>query len=141
MCPPRHKSVNDEWSQNVISPSLRFSINSTLYVFPSFSYLFGALNLNYKKHMKVHEVPFEIPKDEEIKWELYKMYRTQKAYFSKTNQWLTTLKNIQSAPIVLYGQRLKPFIESYSSGWTISILSPFSNNLLTIREDGKFKFK
>ena len=87
------------------------------------------------------EVPFEIPKDEEIKWELYKMYRTQKAYFSKTNQWLTTLKNIQSAPIVLYGQHLKPFIESYSSGWTISILSPFSNKLLTIREDGKFKFK
>ena len=87
------------------------------------------------------EIPFKIPKDEEIKWELYKMYRTQKAYFSKTNQWLTTLKNIQSAPIVLYGQHLKPFIESYSSGWTISILSPFSNKLLTIREDGKFKFK
>ena len=48
------------------------------------------------------ETPFEIPNDEEIKWALYKMYRAQKAHFSKTNQWLTTIKSIQPTPIVLY---------------------------------------
>ena len=87
------------------------------------------------------EVPFEIPKDEEIKWELYKMYRTQKAHFSKTNKWLTTLNSIQPTPIVLHGKTLNPSIENYSSGWTISIKSPFSNKLLSLKEDGKFKIK
>ena len=87
------------------------------------------------------ETPFVIPKDEEIKWALYKMYRAQKAHFSKTNQWLTTIKSIQPTPIVLYGVTLNPFIENYSSGWTISIQSPFSNKLLSLKEDGKFKIK
>ena len=87
------------------------------------------------------ETPFVIPKDEEIKWALYKMYRAQKAHFSKTNQWLTTIKSIQPTPIVLYGVTLNPFIENYSSGWTISIKSPFSNKLLSLKEDGKFKIK
>ena len=87
------------------------------------------------------ETPFEIPKDEEIKWALYKMYRAQKAHFSKTNQWLTTIKSIQSTQIVLHGVTLNPSIENYSSGWTISIKSPFSNKLLSLKEDGKFKIK
>ena len=87
------------------------------------------------------ETPFVIPKDEEIKWALYKMYRAQKAHFSKTNQWLTTIKSIQSTPVVLHGVTLSPFIENYSSGWTISIKSPFSNKLLSLKEDGKFKIK
>ena len=84
------------------------------------------------------ETPFEIPKDEDIKWALYKMYRAQKAYFSKKNQWLTTIKSIQSTPIVLHGLTLNPSIENYSSGWIISIKSPFSNKLLSLKEDGKF---
>lgn len=87
------------------------------------------------------ETPFEIPKDEEIKWELYKMYRVQKAHFSKTNHWLTTMKSIQLMPVILYGKTLNPTIENYSSGWEISIKSPFSNKLLSLREDGKFKIK
>jgi len=87
------------------------------------------------------ETSFVIPKDEEIKWALYKMYRAQKAHFSKTNQWLTTLKSIQTMPIVLHGKTLSPSIENYSSGWTISIKSPFSNKLLSLTEDGKFKIK
>jgi hypothetical protein len=76
-----------------------------------------------------------------IKWALYKMYRAQKAHFSKTNQWLTTIKSVQSTPIVLHGVTLSPFIENYSSGWIISIKSPFSNKLLSLTEDGKFKIK
>ena len=87
------------------------------------------------------EIPFKIPKDEEIKWELYKMYRTQKAYFSNTNQWQTTIESIQPTPVILYGHSLKPFIENYGSGWIISIKSPFSDKLLTIKEDGEFKIK
>jgi len=87
------------------------------------------------------ETPFEIPKDEEIKWELYKLYRAQKAHYLKTNQWLTTIERIQPAPVLLYGKTLDFSIENYSSGWTISIKSPFSNKLLSLKEDGKFKIK
>lgn len=38
MCPPLHKSVKLLWSQKVISPSVKFSINSTLYSLFSFLY-------------------------------------------------------------------------------------------------------
>jgi hypothetical protein len=69
------------------------------------------------------------------------VYRTQTAHFSKTNKWLTTLNSIQPTPIVLHGKTLNPSIENYSSGWTISIKSPFSNKLLSLKEDGKFKIK
>lgn len=87
------------------------------------------------------ETPFEIPKDEEIKWALYKMYRAQKAHFSKTNQWLTTIKSIQSTPVLLYGKTLDFSIENYSTGWTISLKSPFTKKLLSLKEDGKFTIK
>ncbi|MDA8850162.1 carbohydrate-binding family 9-like protein [Flavobacteriaceae bacterium] len=87
------------------------------------------------------ETPFEIPKDEDIKWALYKMYSAQKAYFSKTNQWLTSIESIQSTPVILYGKTLYPTIENYSDGWIITLKSPFTNRLLSITEDGKFKIK
>jgi hypothetical protein len=87
------------------------------------------------------ETPFEIPKDEDIKWALYKMYSAQKAYFSKTNQWLTSIESIQSTPVILNGKTLYPTIENYSDGWIITLKSPFTNRLLSITEDGKFKIK
>lgn len=85
--------------------------------------------------------PFLISKDEEIKWELYKLYRTQKAHYLKTNQWLTTIESIQSAPILLYGKTLNPRIENHSFGWIISLKSPFTHKVLSLKEDGKFTIK
>ncbi len=87
------------------------------------------------------ETLFEIPKDEDVKWALYKMYRAQKTHFSESNQWLTSIESIQSTPIVLYGQTLYPSIENYKGGWVITLKSPFTNKLLSIKEDGKFTTK
>lgn len=88
-----------------------------------------------------NEMEFTIPRDEEIKWELYKLYRAQKKYFSKNKQWLTSIKSLRSSPIILYGETLQPSIENHSSGWTITVKSPFTNKILSLKEDGKFTVK
>lgn len=80
---------------------------------------------------------FEIPNDEKIKWELYKLYRTQKENFGTKNTWFTSIEDILKTPIVVDGKTIKPMLENHSFGWTIKVKSPFSNKLLIIREDGK----
>jgi hypothetical protein len=81
---------------------------------------------------------FEVPNDEKIKWELFKLYRAQKAHFSKHNTWLTSIETIISSPIVIEGETINPTIDNHNFGWTISVKSPFSNKLLILKEDGKF---
>jgi hypothetical protein len=88
-----------------------------------------------------NETEFDIPRDEEIKWELYKLYRAQKKHFTEHQQWLTSIESLKLSPIVLYGETLEPSIENHSSGWTITVKSPFSNKTLSIKEDGKFTIK
>lgn len=85
-----------------------------------------------------NDTTFTIPQDEKIKWELYKLYRTQKKYYLKNKQWLTSVDHITSEPIIIDGIVIRPNIENHSAGWNITIKSPFSNKTLFIREDGKF---
>jgi len=87
------------------------------------------------------DATFTIPQDEKIKWELFRLYRAQKSHFSKQNQWLTSIESISSSVLTIEGETLKPTIENHSSGWTISVKSPFSNKILSIKEDGKFTIK
>lgn len=82
---------------------------------------------------------FIIPKDEKIKWELYKLYRAQKKHYSANKKWITSIEALSSSPIMVDGETINPTIENHSFGWTITVKSPFSNKLLVIREDGKFK--
>lgn len=81
---------------------------------------------------------FEIPKDEKIKWELFKLYRAQKTHFEASNTWLTSIEKLSSSPIIIDGKTINPKLENHNFGWSISVESPFSHNLLIIREDGKF---
>lgn len=80
---------------------------------------------------------FEIPNDEKIKWELYKLYRAQKKHYSTHNTWLASIETLSPSPMVVDGKKIKPTLENHSSGWAITVKSPFSNKLLIIREDGK----
>ena len=88
-----------------------------------------------------NDTTFTIPKDEEIKWELYKLYRTQKKYYSKHKRWLTSIDSMATSAIIIDGHTLQPSIENHSSGWTITVKSPFSNKILSLKEDGKFTIK
>ena len=81
------------------------------------------------------EVAFEIPEDEKIKWWLYAQYRKLRG----AGEGFDKVKNeILSKDRVVLGNRLMLEIEEHSSGWNISVMSPFSGKKLIINEDGQF---
>ncbi|WP_242155784.1 carbohydrate-binding family 9-like protein [Aestuariivivens sediminis] len=84
------------------------------------------------------EDTFVIPNDEKVKWELYKLYRAQKAYYEIHDNWATSVDLIAKTPILIDGKTISPNLENYHLGWTISVKSPFSDKVLFIKEDGKF---
>ncbi|MCW5517885.1 carbohydrate-binding family 9-like protein [Muriicola sp. Z0-33] len=78
---------------------------------------------------------FAIPRDEEIKWYMYRYYR--KLLKAKENieeavgELLNASKEIDGSPIALR-------FEKRLSGWTLWSESPFSGDILMIAEDGEF---
>lgn len=80
---------------------------------------------------------FTIPQEEKVKWELYNLYRAQKEYFQKNKAWAKSLANLTKETISVDNKILKPVLENHSTGYNISIKSPFSNQTLIIRQDGK----
>ena len=86
-------------------------------------------------------VSFSVSQDDKIKLKLYELYRSQKKYYIANNTWATSIKSISPSEIIVDEKTLKPTIENYSLGWIISIKSPFSNKVLSVREDGKFFLK
>lgn len=83
---------------------------------------------------------FLIPKDEKIKWELYKLHRAQKAYFKKHNSFASSLDSITSSTTIIENKNISFVLENYNFGYSIRVKSPFSNKLLRITEDGKFMY-
>ena len=81
---------------------------------------------------------FSIPQDEKIKWALYKMYRIQNAQFKATQSYYTEILSVNPSELIIDGKLIEPDLENHSTGWNISVKSPFTNHILTIREDGKF---
>lgn len=81
---------------------------------------------------------FTIPQEEKLKWELFKLYRTQKQYFSLKKHWATSLNDLANTDFKIDDISIYPKLENYSFGWDISVKSPFSNKTLIIKEDGRF---
>lgn len=88
----------------------------------------------------VESKDFTIPKDEKIKWKLFELYRAQKAYFEKNDQWSKSIAKLKVNTIV-DKKDLNPLLENHSTGWNIIVKSPYTNKTLIIREDGKFTSK
>jgi len=84
---------------------------------------------------------FTVPQDDKIKWELFSLYRKQKTYQKRHKSWAKSLATISKGSIIVDGKTLKPVLENCLSGYTISIISPFSNKTLVIKEDGQFSEK
>lgn len=79
---------------------------------------------------------FEIPKDEHIKWALYKSYKNllnAGEDFDKVKAEILN-SNFQILDVLIDFQ-----MDANLSRWNISTVSPFSNHRLSIDEDGKFK--
>ena len=81
---------------------------------------------------------FKIPNDEKIKWELYKLYRAQNSYYESHNSFAPTIESLITSDIIVEGITLQAQIETHSMGYNITIKSPFSDKILTLKEDGKF---
>lgn len=81
---------------------------------------------------------FIIPQDEKVKWELYKLYRVQNAHFKKTANYYTSISSLTTSTIIVEGKVVNPVLEMHSSGFNLSIKSPFTNKILIVKEDGKF---
>ncbi|WP_372794867.1 carbohydrate-binding family 9-like protein [Lutibacter sp.] len=81
---------------------------------------------------------FNIPQDEKIKWELYKLHRAQKVYFEKHQSYAKSIDSLTTVSIIVDHKTLKPLIENHSTGYNLTIISPFSNKTLIVKEDGKF---
>jgi hypothetical protein len=81
---------------------------------------------------------FTIPKEEQLKWKLFELYRAQKQYFLSKNHWATSLKELSNIDLKIEGILIVPILENYSFGWNISVKSPFSNKTFVINEDGQF---
>jgi hypothetical protein len=81
---------------------------------------------------------FNIPQDEKIKWELYKLHRAQKDYFKTHKVFATSIDSLTTSTIIVGQKTLKAILENHSTGYNLTIQSPFSNKKLIVTEDGKF---
>ena len=81
---------------------------------------------------------FIISEDEKIKWELYKLHRAQKEFFKNNNKYSTTIDSLTSKAIIVSHKTLIPTFEIHSTGYNLTVKSPFSNKTLIVTEDGKF---
>ncbi|MEP3836169.1 MAG: carbohydrate-binding family 9-like protein [Algibacter sp.] len=86
-------------------------------------------------------VDFEVSNDEKIKWKLFELYRSQKAYFEKNKKWATSIHNLTTEAIKIENTIINPILENHSQGWSIVVVSPFSGQQLIIKEDSKFTVK
>ena len=83
-------------------------------------------------------IEFKIPEDEHIRWAMYSLYRAQKDYYSKHQKWANTVEKLQDLPVSVLNKKLNPKIEVHSSGYNLSVESPFSGKKYLIKEDGSF---
>ncbi len=80
---------------------------------------------------------FKIPKDEKTKQLLYLLYRNQKAYYKKNKRWAITCNELLQNDPEIEGKKVLLTIENHQTGWNITAISPFTNKLYVIREDGR----
>ncbi len=81
---------------------------------------------------------FEIPKEEYIKWYLYKLYRHTIEAEKDSIVWKTADGQIFGEPRSFFGKQVIPILEKYKTGFVIYTKSPFSKKTLAIKGDGKF---
>ncbi|MCY3998259.1 MAG: carbohydrate-binding family 9-like protein [Flavobacteriaceae bacterium] len=84
---------------------------------------------------------FSIPKDEKIKWHLYELYRAQKQYQKEHNCFASRIKDLKISNLVIDHQKINVSMQKHDMGYNLSAKSPFSNNVLIVKEDGKFFLK
>ena len=103
----------------------------------------GVINMHEPEHWgyvyfaEDADEAFEIPKDEHLKWHLYRLAR--KIWAGEKNGKTKTKIVEPMEAFKIEDKTVTPSFEEYGTGWIVSMKSPFSNRILTVSEDGKFK--
>lgn len=82
---------------------------------------------------------FTIPKDEQIRWLLYGLYRKQKEYMAKNGAFANSLDKLVEQTRLVDGTAVELQLQTHGTRWTIQAESPFTGVVFTIREDGKYQ--
>ena len=82
-------------------------------------------------------ITFNIPDDEKLKRELFKLYRKQKTCKQENDKWCNDLKELEAEEIKIAGISVKPRLENHSTGWNIIVDSPFTEDSYAITEEGR----
>ncbi|MEX0316153.1 MAG: carbohydrate-binding family 9-like protein [Allomuricauda sp.] len=83
---------------------------------------------------------FEIPKDEYLKWHLYKLYRDLIQGKNMDANWKKGSNgNYKGVQKEFFGKSITPALEKYTKGFVIWAKSPFTNKILTVDKKGKFE--
>ncbi len=105
----------------------------------------GVINMHEPEHWgyvyfttenSAHNEEFKIPEDEPLKWYLYELYRAQKSYHHKNQDWAENLKTLEKETFELNETPIFPEFEKHLTGWNISAKSPISGKTYIIKEDG-----
>ena len=80
---------------------------------------------------------FTIPQDYLVKEQLYTLYLAQNNYRAKHKKWATSIDSLSSKAFRIADKKIVPILENHSKGYNISIKSPFTDSIFTIKENGK----
>jgi len=82
---------------------------------------------------------FSIPRDEEIRWLFYRIYRAQKKHLQQNGAFAQNLQALDIKPRLGDGTAILPELQVHPAGWVLRTKSPFTGRQYQIREDGRFQ--
>ncbi|MRI02126.1 carbohydrate-binding family 9-like protein [Kriegella sp. EG-1] len=103
----------------------------------------GVINMHEPEHWgyvyfaEIASETFKIPEDDLIKRHLYLLAR--KLWSNKQPVISEELKKQIISKVEIGGKLVMPKLEQHTFGWTITAQSPFTNSLLLISDDGKYR--
>lgn len=148
-----HVPENEFWRINFSRVNWKFDLTQGRYsrkkdgngkFMPEYNWVWspqGVINMHEPEHwgyvyFSAKEVggkdTFSIPQDDYIKFYLYSLYRG-------VLQGKKDAEKLVEMPKKIMGKTLKPSLEKHRSGYNIWVKSPFTGNILVIKEDGEFK--
>lgn len=146
--------VNKFWRINFSRVNWNFELDNGLYsrkkdakgqYLPEYNWVWspqGVINMHepekwgyvYFSDKKPEDnVRFEIPKEEQIRWHLYSLYRQMK---SNKNSQINAISDLQNSTLIYNNVNYIPILERHRNGWNIFIT--IKNKTYLIREDGRY---
>ncbi|MFH6602081.1 carbohydrate-binding family 9-like protein [Maribacter algicola] len=148
--------VNEFWRLNFSRVNWEYELENGRYsrkkdesgkYLPEYNWVWspqGVINMHEPEHWgyvyfsneSATHVNFTISSDEKIKWHLYTL--AHRLWSAEKNRSTKPKKADLQKSFNISDIEVFPLFEEHTTGWNLSVMSPFSNKRLTVREDGKF---